>query len=77
VEVAGPPATWNGKHLRVLLRQNGRTLALKAWNFAERASELPAGARVDVAFSVEEDTYAGGYNVVMRDVRSQARTAEA
>jgi single-stranded-DNA-specific exonuclease len=70
VEVAGPPAPWNGKHLRVLLRQNGRTLALKAWNFAERAAELAAGARVDVAFSIEEDAYAGGFSLVMRDVRS-------
>jgi single-stranded-DNA-specific exonuclease len=69
VEVAGPPAPWNGKHLRVLLRQNGRTLALKAWNFAERAAELPAKARVDAAYSVEEDTYAGGFSVVLRDVR--------
>jgi single-stranded-DNA-specific exonuclease len=77
VEVAGPPAPWNGKHLRVLLRQNGRTLALKAWNFAERAAELAAGARVDVAFSIEEDAYAGGFSVVLRDIRSQARAAEA
>ncbi|HLI83391.1 MAG TPA: single-stranded-DNA-specific exonuclease RecJ [Bryobacteraceae bacterium] len=69
VEVAGPPAPWNGKHLRVLLRQKGRTLAFKAWNFAERAAELPAGGRVDVAFSIEEDTYAGGFAVVLRDVR--------
>jgi single-stranded-DNA-specific exonuclease len=69
VEVAGPPAPWNGKHLRVLLRQNGRTLALKAWNLAERAAELPAGARVDAAFSIEEDAYSGGFSVVLRDVR--------
>jgi single-stranded-DNA-specific exonuclease len=77
VEVAGPAVPWNGKHLRVLLRQNGRTLALKAWNFAERAGELAAGARVDVAFSIEEDPYLGGFSVVMRDVRSQARAADA
>src|SRR5215469_4861945 len=54
VEVAGPPALWNGKHLRLALRQNGRTLLLKAWNFAERAAELASGSRVDVAFSLEE-----------------------
>jgi single-stranded-DNA-specific exonuclease len=77
VEVAGLPVPWNGKHLRVLLRQNGRTLALKAWNFAERAGELAAGARVDVAFSIEEDPYLGGFSVVVRDVRSQARAADA
>jgi single-stranded-DNA-specific exonuclease len=58
VEVAGPPAVMKEKHLRVMLRQNGRALVLKAWNFAERAAELPAGARVDVAFTLEDDSYA-------------------
>lgn len=82
VEVAGPPAPWNENHLRVVLRQNGRSLALKAWNFAARAAELPAGARVDVAFSIEEDTYARdqggfGWSAVLRDVRSQAHSANA
>ena len=37
VEIAGPPAVWNEKHLKVMIRQNGRTLALKAWNFAPGA----------------------------------------
>jgi single-stranded-DNA-specific exonuclease len=74
VEVAGPPAVMKEKHLRVMLRQNGRTLALKAWNFAERAAELPAGARVDVAFTLEDDSYAAarglpGWGAVLRDVR--------
>src|ERR1022692_2524626 len=49
VEVAGPPVVMKEKHLRLTLRQNGRTLAMKAWNFAERAAELQSGARVDVA----------------------------
>jgi single-stranded-DNA-specific exonuclease len=78
VEVAGPPALWNEKHLRVMLRQNGRSLALKAWNFAERTRELAAGARVDVAFSLEEDAYSlargyPGWAAVLRDVRSHNR----
>lgn len=76
-EVCGPPAVWNEKHLRVMLRQNGRTLALKAWNFAERAAELAAGARVDVVVAVEEDAFAAsrgfpGWTVVLRDVRASA-----
>ena len=74
VEVAGPPVVWKEKHLRVMLRQHGRTLALKAWNFAERAGELPAGARVDVAFTLENDAYAAargmpGWAAVLRDCR--------
>jgi single-stranded-DNA-specific exonuclease len=73
-EVAGVPVIWKEKHLRVPLRQQGRTLWLKAWNFAERASELPQGALVDAAFSLEQDSYAAangmpGWSVVLRDVR--------
>jgi single-stranded-DNA-specific exonuclease len=81
VEVAGPPAVWKEKHLRVMLRQNGRTLSLKAWNFAERASELPPGARVDVALSLEPDVYAAaqglpGWAAVLRDFRPAVRARE-
>jgi single-stranded-DNA-specific exonuclease len=78
-EVAGPPAVWKEKHLRVMLRQHGRTLALKAWNFAERAGELQAGARVDVAFTLENDAYAAamglpGWAAVLRDCRPANRS---
>ncbi|HEV3331370.1 MAG TPA: single-stranded-DNA-specific exonuclease RecJ [Bryobacteraceae bacterium] len=75
VEVAGQPAPWNDKHLRVMLRQGTRSLALKAWNFAARLGELTAGTRVDVAFSLEEDPYSlargyPGWAAVLRDVRA-------
>ena len=75
VEVAGPPVVWNEKHLRVMVRQNSRTLALKAWNFAARAGEMPSGARVDIAFTLEEDAYSAargypGWAAVLGDVRA-------
>ncbi|HUA60108.1 MAG TPA: DHHA1 domain-containing protein, partial [Verrucomicrobiae bacterium] len=74
VEVAGPPTVVKEKHLRVPLRQNGRTLLLKAWNFVERAAEFTPGARVDVAFQLEEDAYSAsrgypGWAAILRDVR--------
>jgi single-stranded-DNA-specific exonuclease len=73
VEVAGPPAVWKEKHLKLMVRQNGRTLLLKAWNFAERAAEMPSGARVDIAFQVEEDSYnESGWCAVLRDARVAA-----
>jgi single-stranded-DNA-specific exonuclease len=82
VEVAGPPALWKERHLRVMVKQNGRSLALKAWNFAERIAELPAGARVDIAFSIEEDAYSAargypGWCAVLRDVRAAAQAVTA
>jgi hypothetical protein len=60
--------------LKVQMRQSGRNLQSKAWNFAERAGELSAGAKVDAAFSLEEDAYSesrgwGGWAAVLKDVR--------
>jgi single-stranded-DNA-specific exonuclease len=75
VEVAAPPVVMKEKHLRVMMRQNGRMIALKAWNFAGRAGEMPPGARVDITFTLEEDAYSAargypGWAAVLRDVRS-------
>jgi single-stranded-DNA-specific exonuclease len=74
VEVAAPPTIMKEKHLRITVRQNGRSLVLKAWNLAHRASELVPGTRVDVAFNLEEDAYsaARGYPpwaAMLRDFR--------
>lgn len=74
VEVAAQPTIMKEKHLRVTVRQNGRILVLKAWNLAHRAAELAPGARVDVAFNLEEDVYsaARGYPpwaAILRDFR--------
>jgi single-stranded-DNA-specific exonuclease len=73
-EVAGSPVVFKEKHLRVNLRQNGRALTLKAWNFAKRAAEFAPGARLDAAFTLESDDYAlargyPGWCAVLRDVR--------
>lgn len=81
-EVAGPPAAWKEKHLRVMLRQAGRSLALKAWNFADRSAELAPGARVDAVFSLEEDPYSAsrgypGWCAVLRDVRAAEKADSA
>ena len=74
-EVAAVPVVLKEKHLRVHLRQNGKNLLSKAWNFAERAPELTPGARTDAAFSIEEDPYSesrgwGGWAAVLKDVRA-------
>ena len=74
VEVAAQPTIMKEKHLRITTRQNGRSLVLKAWNMAHRASEFAPGARVDVAFNLEEDAYsaARGYPpwaAILRDFR--------
>jgi single-stranded-DNA-specific exonuclease len=82
VEIAGAPAVWSEKHLKIMVRQNGRTLALKAWNFAVRAGELAAGARLDIAFSLEEDPYSAargfpGWCAVLKEIRPAEQVREA
>ncbi len=74
VEVAGPATTMKEKHLRVAMRQRGRLLTFKAWNFAQRVSELTPGTRLDIAFAIEEDAYSAargfpGWSATLRDVR--------
>ena len=74
IEVAAPPEIRNERHVFLRLRANGRTLRLKAWDFAGRVDELPPGARIDVAFTFEDDPYSAsrGYSpwqAVLKDVR--------
>jgi single-stranded-DNA-specific exonuclease len=73
VEVAGPPAVWKEKHLRVMVRQNGRSLSLKAWDFADRIHELQPGA--EDAFSLARGY--PGWCAVLRDVRPARAAARA
>jgi single-stranded-DNA-specific exonuclease len=80
VELAGPPVVWKEKHLRLMVKQNGRSLSLKAWNFAPRVSELTPGARFDIAFELEEDPYsaARGYPnwcAILRDFRPASQAS--
>jgi single-stranded-DNA-specific exonuclease len=74
VELAGEPVPFRENHLRVRLRQNGRQLWVKAWNFKERAAELILGAKLDAALAFEADPYSesrgyGGWSLALRDVR--------
>ena len=72
--VAAAPVIWKERHLRVRLRQSGRTLVCRAWNFAARIEEVQAGARVDAVVQFEPDPYSEsrGYApwcITLRDVR--------
>ena len=68
------PQVFKEKHARLCLRQGRRTVWMKAWNFADRLSELSPGARLDVLFHVEEDRYSAargypGWSLVLKDCR--------
>ena len=82
VEVPALPTVLKEKHLRVIVRQNRRTLVLNAWNFAARAAELTLGSHVDIAFTLEEDAFAAaqgrpGWSPVLKDVRPAAAAVTA
>ena len=75
-EIRQPPEPLGreGKHLRFFIHSGDRRLFLKAWRFAGRAPMLQPGTRVDVAVSIESDSYGQkrGYapwGGVARDVR--------
>jgi single-stranded-DNA-specific exonuclease len=74
VEIAGEPVWMKEKHARFPIRQNGRTVRIKAWNFLDRAAELAVGAKVDLVFELEEDTYSlargyPGWSATLRDLK--------
>jgi single-stranded-DNA-specific exonuclease len=69
LEVAAEPRLMKEKHIRVALRQGSRMHFFKGFHFAERIAEFAPGARIDVAFSIEEDSYSQGWAAILRDVR--------
>jgi single-stranded DNA-specific DHH superfamily exonuclease len=74
-EVAGPVrALKDGKHFNVPLKNNGRVLFCKAWDFADRAYFFAAGKKLDVLFQLEDDPNGrkrgyGSWCVSIKDVR--------
>jgi single-stranded-DNA-specific exonuclease len=80
VEIAGEPVWMKEKHARFQVRQGGRSLRLKAWNFIQRAAELTPGSRVDIVFELEEDPYSlargyPGWSATLRDLAVSEGTA--
>ena len=61
VEVVSEPTLMKEKHIRFAAAQEGRVVKFKAFNFAHRLHELQAGAKVDLAFRIENDDYSGGW----------------
>jgi single-stranded-DNA-specific exonuclease len=73
VEICGQPVWMKEKHVRFPVRQRGRTIQLKAWNFVDRAAELVAGTRIDVVFELDEDAYSlargyAGWSATVKDM---------
>ena len=68
-EVASPPALWKDKHMKLMVRQERRTMFFKGFGLGHRAEELRKGMRVDVAFNLADDQWTGGSSALLRDFR--------
>lgn len=75
LSAAPEPFGRDGKHLRLKVsNRDRRQFMMKAWRFAERCGELSPGRCVDLALSIENDSYSlkrgyAGWSIVLRDVR--------
>lgn len=82
VVVAGHPKVLKeGKHFSIPIRQDGRTLFCKAWNFGDRAEMFTPGERLDILFQIEDDAYSrsrgyGSWCAVLKDVRKASEPGE-
>ncbi len=58
-EVTAAPQTMQGKHLKLRLRQNGRSFEAVGWDRAAWAERIGQGDRIDVAYSLLFSSYLG------------------
>ena len=58
-EVAAPPRKLKDKHVKLLLRQEGRTFEALGWDRSEWAEALGRGDRIDAAFTLQTSVYLG------------------
>ena len=72
VEVAAEPRILKNKHLKVLVRQNGRAFEALAWDRAAWAPRFRPGSRLDLAFALDLSEYLGRPQVslVLDDIRT-------
>ena len=54
-ELAGPPALFKDKLLKLAIRQNGRTIMATSWNLAPSRIRVPDGSRYNFAVCLEEE----------------------
>jgi single-stranded-DNA-specific exonuclease len=72
VEAAAEPRIRKNKHLKALVRQNGRAFEALAWDRAAWAPRFRPGARLDLAFALDLSEYLGRpqVNLVLDDIRT-------
>ncbi len=69
VVVKTQPKVIQNRHLKLRVEHDSCTFSAIGWRMAEKGAGIGVGARLDVAFTVEPDTYWGGWQLYMKDFR--------
>jgi single-stranded-DNA-specific exonuclease len=59
VEVVGCPQVLQGKHLKLLARQDSRMIEALAWDRKDWLEEVQKGSRLDIVYSLRSSTFLG------------------
>ncbi len=70
VRLATAPQVIKEKHLKLQVEHEKRFFTAMGWRMAERLEGLETGAMLDTAFSIEPDTYNGGWQLILKDFRA-------
>ncbi len=69
VVVKTQPKVIKDRHLKLQVEHDDHTFSTIGWRMAEQGADIGIGARLDMAFTVEPDTYWGGWQLNMKDFR--------
>ncbi len=69
VVVKAEPKVIKERHLKLRVEHGDHTFSAIAWRMAEQGADIGIGAHLDTAFTVEPDTYWGGWQLNLKDFR--------
>ncbi len=72
VEVVGPPQILKNKHVKFLVRQEGRMIEALGWGRKEWAGDVRPGAHLDIVYSLQSSVFLGAekHNLSLEDIRA-------
>jgi len=77
VRLVADPRILKEKHLKLRIEDKRMSFDAIGWRMAERARGLRRDMRLDAAYTIEADTYNGGWQLVLQDFREARAAAEA
>lgn len=70
VNIAAEPRILKERHLKLQLEKDGAKFQAVAWRMAELEPTLDRAAPLDIAYTVEPDDYWGGWQLTLKDIRT-------